>query len=52
EAALVEGANTLLQLTVDIAHQKPRNSCAGIRAAYAPEDLVGKKVVVVAHAPP
>ena len=52
-AAPVEGADKLLQLTVDIGEDKPRNIFAGIREAY--EDagaLVGRKVVVVANLAP
>jgi methionyl-tRNA synthetase len=51
-ASLVEGADALLQLTVDIGRDAPRNIFAGIRAAYAPEDLVGRLVVVVANLAP
>ncbi|MCA9554327.1 MAG: methionine--tRNA ligase subunit beta, partial [Myxococcales bacterium] len=51
-AGLVEGAKKLLQLTVDLGEEKPRNIFSGIRSAYAPEDLVGKKVVVVANLAP
>jgi len=52
EAALVKGAKKLLQLTVDVGEDKPRNIFAGIRQAYEPEALVGKKVVVVANLAP
>ena len=51
-AGLVEGAKKLLQLTVDVGEEAPRNIFAGIRSAYAPEDLIGKKVVVVANLAP
>jgi methionyl-tRNA synthetase len=50
-AALVEGANKLLQLTVDIG--KEINVFAGVRKAYAdPSTLVGKHVIVVANLAP
>lgn len=52
EANAVEGAKKLLQLTVDIGEERPRNIFAGIASAYAPGDLVGKKVVVVANLAP
>lgn len=44
----VEGADKLLQLTVDIGDET-RNIFAGIKSAYAPEDLEGKLTVVVAN---
>ncbi len=50
-AALVEGADRLLQLTLDLGGER-RNVFAGIRAAYEPEALVGRHVVVVANLKP
>ena len=47
----VEGANKLLQLTVDIGDGQ-RNVFAGIKAAYSAESLVGKFVVLVANLQP
>jgi methionyl-tRNA synthetase len=47
----VEGADKLLQLTVDIGDET-RNVFAGIKSAYAPEDLEGKLTVVVANLKP
>ncbi|WP_431064045.1 methionine--tRNA ligase [Methylotuvimicrobium sp.] len=47
----VEGADKLLQLTVDIGDET-RNIFAGIKSAYAPEDLVGKLTLVVANLKP
>ncbi|MGJ0489779.1 methionine--tRNA ligase [Methylobacter sp.] len=47
----VEGAEKLLQLTVDIGDET-RNIFAGIKSAYAPEDLEGKLTVVVANLAP
>ncbi|MFP5349295.1 MAG: methionine--tRNA ligase [Gammaproteobacteria bacterium] len=52
EAKLVEGADKLLQLTVDLGEGKTRNVFAGIRAAYEPEKLVGRLTVVVANLAP
>ena len=52
EAKLVEGADKLLQLTVDLGDGKTRNVFAGIRAAYEPEKLVGRLTVVVANLAP
>ena len=51
KAAHVEGAEKLLQLTVDIGDET-RNIFAGIKSAYAPEDLEGKLTVVVANLAP
>ncbi len=51
KAEHVEGAEKLLQLTVDIGDET-RNILAGIISAYAPEDLTGKLTVVVANLKP
>ena len=50
-ASLVEGADRLLQLTVDLGGEK-RTVFSGIRSSYAPEQLVGRQVVVVANLKP
>lgn len=50
-AALVEGADRLLKLGVDIGGER-RTIFAGIRGAYEPEALVGRHVVVVANLKP
>jgi methionyl-tRNA synthetase len=50
-ASLVEGADRLLQLTLDLGGER-RTVFAGIRAAYQPEALVGRHVVVVANLKP
>ncbi len=51
KAEHVEGADKLLQLTVDIGDET-RNIFAGIKSAYAPEDLEGRLTVVVANLKP
>jgi methionyl-tRNA synthetase len=51
KAAHVEGADKLLQLTLDIGGET-RNVFAGIRSAYAPEALEGKLTVMVANLAP
>jgi methionyl-tRNA synthetase len=48
----VKGADKLLHLTVDAGEGKPRTLVAGIAEAYKPEDLVGRKVVIVANLQP
>jgi len=50
-AALVEGADRLLQLTVDLGGER-RTVFAGIRSSYEPGQLIGRHVVVVANLKP
>ena len=50
-AAHVEGADKLLQLTLDIGGES-RNVFAGIKSAYTPESLQGKLTVMVANLAP
>jgi methionyl-tRNA synthetase len=52
KAALIEGADKLLQLTVDIGEGRTRNIFAGIRPAYDPATLEGRLTVVVANLAP
>ncbi len=47
----VPGANKLLKLTIDLGAEQ-RTLVAGIALAYKPEDLPGKKIVVVANLEP
>ena len=51
-AERIEGATKLLKLTVDIGEETPRQILAGIAESYAPEDLPGRKIVVVANLAP
>ncbi|MGZ6070463.1 MAG: methionine--tRNA ligase [Myxococcaceae bacterium] len=51
-AERVPKADKLLKLTVDVGEGSPRTVVAGIAEAYAPEGLVGRKVVVVANLRP
>ncbi len=48
----VEGAEKLLRLTLDIGEGRTRNVFAGIKSAYAPEQLVGRLTVMVANLAP
>lgn len=50
-AQAVEGADKLLQLTVDIGDAQ-RTIFAGIRSAYLPEQLVGRLTIVLANLKP
>ncbi len=51
EAKAVEGADKLLQLTLDIGIEQ-RNVFAGIKSAYQPQDLEGQLTVMVANLAP
>ncbi|HQQ63351.1 MAG TPA: methionine--tRNA ligase [Pseudomonadales bacterium] len=51
DAQHVEGADKLLQLTLDIGFEQ-RNVFAGIKSAYAPEQLVGRLTVMIANLAP
>ena len=48
----VKGADKLLHLKVDIGELEPRTIVAGIALAYKPEQLIGRKVVIVANLQP
>jgi methionyl-tRNA synthetase len=48
----VEGADKLLQLTLDIGEEKTRNVFAGIKSAYDPESLKGRLTIMVANLKP
>lgn len=52
EAAHVEGADKLLQLTLGLGGDVRRNVFAGIKSAYEPEQLVGRLVLYVANLKP
>jgi methionyl-tRNA synthetase len=51
EAALVEGSDKLLRLTLDLGGEQ-RTVFSGIRAAYRPDQLTGRLVVVIANLAP
>ena len=48
----VEGADKLLQFTLDVGEEKPRNVFSGIRKFYEPEQLLDKKVICVTNLAP
>lgn len=54
KAESVEGAEKLIKLTLDLGPElgHPRQVFAGIKSAYAPEDLEGKFTVIVANLAP
>jgi methionyl-tRNA synthetase len=51
-AAAVPKAKKLLHLTVDLGEPAPRSIVAGIAEAYAPDAMIGKRVIVVANLAP
>jgi methionyl-tRNA synthetase len=51
-AERIPKADKLLLLSVDIGEEKPRQILAGIAQHYAPEQLVGRKIAVVANLKP
>lgn len=50
-AELHPNADRLLKLQVDLGGEQ-RQICAGIKAFYEPENLVGKQIIVVANLAP
>lgn len=51
EAEKIEGSRKLLKLRVDIGSEV-RQVVAGISGAYAPEDLLNRKIILVANLKP
>jgi methionyl-tRNA synthetase len=52
EAERVPKADKLLRLVVDMGEEKPRQILAGIAQHYSPEDVLGRKIIVVANLAP
>jgi methionyl-tRNA synthetase len=52
DCAAVVGASKLLKLTLDLGPIGNRTIASGISQWYAPEALVGKKIIVVANLDP
>ncbi len=50
-AEAVEGADKLVRLTLDVGTEQ-RTVLSGIKSAYAPADLVGRQVILVANLKP
>ncbi len=48
----VEGSTKLLRLTLDVGEGRQRNVFSGIKAAYQPEQLIGRLTVMVANLAP
>jgi methionyl-tRNA synthetase len=51
-AEKVAGADKLLKLTVDLGEEAPRTIVSGIALAYTPEQVTGRRVVVVTNLKP
>jgi methionine--tRNA ligase beta chain len=56
-AERVEGSEKLLRLQIDLGEisggePKPRQILSGIGKSYAPEELIGKQVVIIANLEP
>src|SRR5262249_49330752 len=51
-AERVPKADKLLRLTIDVGETQPRQILAGIAEHYAPEEVVGRKIIVVANLAP
>jgi len=51
-AERIPKADKLLLLTVDVGEEKPRQILAGIAQFYSPEQLLGRKIAVVANLKP
>ena len=52
KAERVPGKDKLLSLAVDLGEPEPRPVIAGLALSFRPEELVGKRVVVVANLEP
>ena len=52
EAEKIEKSDKLLKLQVDIGEEKPRQIVAGLAKFYSPDELVDRKVCVVANLQP
>jgi len=50
-AEAVEGSQKLIKLTLDLGNER-RTVFSGIRASYAPEQLIGRMVIVIANLAP
>lgn len=51
EAVTHPNADRLLKLQIDLGGEQ-RQICAGVKAYYQPEDLIGKQIIVVANLAP
>ncbi len=52
EAERVENSEKLLKLKIDVGEENPRQLVAGIGKIYAPEEIIGREIIVVANLEP
>ena len=52
ECSNIEGSEKLLKFKIDLGEEQPRQILSGIAKFYAPADLVGKQVCVLANLKP
>lgn len=52
KAEAIEGTDKLVKLSVDVGEETERTLAAGIRRVYSPEELVGKKIIVLVNLEP
>jgi len=52
EAEPHPNADRLLRLQLDDGSGTPRQICAGVKAYYSPQDLIGKQVIIAANLAP
>src|SRR4051812_4512332 len=52
EAVAIEKSKKLLRLQIDLGNNERRQILAGIKEHYAPEQLVGRQIVVIANLAP
>jgi len=48
----IDGADKLYKLKIDVGELGKRTICAGIKQFYSKEELVGKKIILVANLEP
>ena len=48
----IKGSKKLLKLSVDLGEEKPRTIVAGLAEVYSLEELINKKIIVVANLKP
>jgi methionyl-tRNA synthetase len=52
EVGEIEGADKLYKLDIDVGELGERVICAGIKEFYSKDELVGKKIIIVANLAP
>jgi methionyl-tRNA synthetase len=52
EAVAVPKSRALLKLMVDLGESTPRQILAGIASQYTPEEIIGRKIIVLANLAP